>query len=103
MQLASVNSVKMAADLHSLVQQRSPGATYWLGGSDQQHEGSWLWQDGTAWTIATTGNWELGGPDNSGGAEHCLQVRESGKWSDALCNGTELVTTSYPLCASASE
>ena len=52
----------------------STGKHFWLGGSDQEREGHWLWSDGRAWKEK---HWESGQPDGFQG-ENCLV------WKDLL-------------------
>jgi len=54
--------------------------TYWLGGTDEHHEGSWRWITGEPWTYSC---WNQHEPNNSSGSEHCLQMHQTGTWNDA--------------------
>jgi len=55
----------------------------WLGATDEQHEGKWLWVDGTPMRYS---NWSPVGnqPNNKQGLEHylLLWLAHDGKWSD---------------------
>ncbi|XP_048251019.1 perlucin-like [Haliotis rufescens] len=60
-------------------------ATYWLGATDLNVEGTWLWEGQQAMDYS---NWSTGQPDNYGGGEHCLDIKQSyGNylWNDAPC------------------
>uniref|UniRef100_A0A3Q2ZIA5 Type-2 ice-structuring protein-like n=1 Tax=Kryptolebias marmoratus TaxID=37003 RepID=A0A3Q2ZIA5_KRYMA len=46
----------------------------WLGGSDAQEEGTWLWSDGTPFHYS---QWCHGEPNNMAG-QHCLQMNYGG-------------------------
>ncbi|MDD2304422.1 MAG: lectin-like protein [Prolixibacteraceae bacterium] len=79
-----------------------PSGGAWLGGSDQETEGTWKWVTGLEagtifWTTAlsqgikgyvgTNGsfvNWNTGEPNNSSGNEDALQIRNNtdGFWND---------------------
>ena len=54
----------------------------WLGGSDNAYEGQWLWANGSPMTYT---NWYSGEPNNHGGNEECLHMRD-GKWNDIKCS-----------------
>ncbi|XP_030608956.1 ladderlectin-like isoform X2 [Archocentrus centrarchus] len=56
----------------------------WIGGTDAQEEGHWIWSDGTTFQY---NNWCPGEPNNGGGLQHCLQMNYSdGKcWDDLSC------------------
>ncbi|XP_048251020.1 perlucin-like [Haliotis rufescens] len=61
-------------------------ANYWLGATDLNVEGTWLWEGQQAMDYS---NWSRSQPDNGGGAEHCLdikQIYESYLWNDENCN-----------------
>ncbi|VDI53177.1 Hypothetical predicted protein [Mytilus galloprovincialis] len=59
--------------------------TYWLGGTDIENEGDWMWS--TSQTDITFADWGDGQPRNSDGNEHCLQMKyEYGlTWNDDPC------------------
>ncbi|VDH97392.1 Hypothetical predicted protein [Mytilus galloprovincialis] len=58
---------------------------YWLGGTDIDNEGDWMWS--TSQTEITFADWGDGQPSNSDGNEHCLQMKyEYGlTWNDDPC------------------
>lgn len=61
----------------------SPSAEWWLGISDRDTEGAWVWsEDPSAYT-----HWNPGEPNNSQGAEDCgLFLNALGGWHDAPCS-----------------
>ncbi|XP_046347653.2 perlucin-like [Haliotis rufescens] len=67
---------------------RGRAANYWLGATDLNVEGTWLWEGQQAMDYS---NWSTGQPDNSAGIEHCLDIKqryESYLWNDENCNKT---------------
>ncbi|XP_046547951.1 perlucin-like isoform X2 [Haliotis rubra] len=56
---------------------------YWLGASDLNIEGIWLWEGQRRMNYT---NWSPGQPDNAGGNENCLEIRLNfGNWNDYQC------------------
>ncbi|MBQ7220800.1 MAG: hypothetical protein IJS28_07465 [Synergistaceae bacterium] len=53
----------------------------WLGATDEAQEGVWQWVTGEDWNY---NNWNSNEPNNSGGAEHYLQLNYGrvGGWND---------------------
>lgn len=58
--------------------------TFWLGGSDLETEGTWIWQH-TKKPLSFK-HWHTGEP-NGWRAENCLQIKKSdqGEWNDGSC------------------
>lgn len=84
--LASVQSLEENQFLDGLRRlDSSSEKTVWIGGTDIDAEGSWLWSDGSAWKYT---NWHSEEPNNSGGSEDCVQIREGGEWNDDSCSKT---------------
>ena len=58
----------------------------WIGATDAEEEGTWLWVDGTP---VEDGSWGEGQPDNWDDSEHCALVNwkgTDGLWNDASCS-----------------
>ncbi|XP_067381254.1 ladderlectin-like [Channa argus] len=57
----------------------------WIGGSDAQQEGTWLWSDGRSLQYT---NWAPGEPNNIHGRQHCLQMNHGAQksWDDIECH-----------------
>ncbi|XP_050958643.1 galactose-specific lectin nattectin-like isoform X2 [Labeo rohita] len=86
------------ASIHSKIEQEfllsllpSSSTRCWIGTHDGNHEGQWLWTDGTPYDFAYFGP---GQPDNLG-EENCGELNfTANRWNDADC------LTSLPyLCA----
>ena len=54
----------------------------WLGGSDLDTEGEWVWSDGTPWDFSP---WGRDQPNNRFGNQDCTSMRKHGTWSDSNC------------------
>lgn len=62
---------------------------YWLGATDEESEGTWVWVTGEPWEFEV---WQDEQPDNYAGSngepEHCLELNKSdGDWNDLQCGG----------------
>ncbi|XP_031442528.1 ladderlectin-like [Clupea harengus] len=93
--LASVHSLSEYYFIEGLIVTITHGTPLtWIGGSDAQQEGLWLWSDGSRFGAFL--HWGPGLPDNLNSAEHCLQMNNGGglRWNDMRCS------TTYPsVCA----
>jgi hypothetical protein len=69
------------------------GQSPWLGGSDGQLEGTWVWADGAALVYD---NWHPGEPNDVGNGEDCLELRADGAWNDAPCSRTKAFVCELP-------
>jgi len=85
--LAQVESVEE----NTLLSEHSTGDS-WLGASDFQDEGSFRWVDGDE--VDPGGLWAPAQPDNFGGNENCMELREADDlWNDVPCMSPKL-----PIC-----
>ncbi|XP_050994834.1 ladderlectin-like [Labeo rohita] len=57
----------------------------WIGAYDATQENIWFWSDGSPFAYS---NWQTGEPNNSGGAENCVEMGNSAhqRWNDAHCS-----------------
>ena len=58
---------------------------YWLGGTDEQKEGTWKWITGEAWDYT---NWNTGEPNNYSSGEDYLAIWPT-KWNDLTNQSSE--------------
>ncbi|XP_044206587.1 galactose-specific lectin nattectin-like [Thunnus albacares] len=84
--LASIRT----ADDYSALRNMVNGSTgtdkaTWIGGYDAVKEGVWKWSDGKKFDF---NGWHKGEPNNSGGAENCMEInfREQDFVNDAKCD-----------------
>ena len=87
-----VEQQRMANFLNSI----DPGfqKEFWLGLTDVETEGIFLWEDGSSLSYK---NWNVNEPNNCCGEEDCAQVRKSKsrKWNDDKCTKQK-----FALCQS---
>ena len=57
---------------------------YWIGLTDEGHEGDWDWSDNSSSNFT---NWRTsaGEPNNRGGNENCAEMIYDGLWNDNNC------------------
>ena len=58
---------------------------YWIGLSDEQEEGSFVWESGLQLSATIAAHWNPGMPDNHGGNEHCGVIYQKGL-GDVSCS-----------------
>jgi hypothetical protein len=59
------------------------GLITWLGATDRELEGTFVWRDGRPVVYSS---WEAGEPNDLGGNEECVELRELGRWNDEECS-----------------
>eukprot|EP00058_Branchiostoma_floridae_P027369 XP_002612860.1 hypothetical protein BRAFLDRAFT_67190 [Branchiostoma floridae] len=60
----------------------------WIGLTDEDTEGEWVFEDSTTLASARYSNWQPSQPDNHNGIEDCVEVLGGAEhyWSDRACN-----------------
>ncbi|KAH3844849.1 perlucin-like [Dreissena polymorpha] len=60
---------------------------YWIGGTDLENEGEWLWVHSRTMLSSSYTNWLTGEPNSSGGSdENCIDMRpHMAGWNDEKC------------------
>ena len=89
--LASIVSEEDARLVMALAEEAEEGLI-WLGGTDQEQEGDWLWRDGSRWNYE---QWQEGGYGSQGDKENCLVLAFAQIWRDYAC------TSTYPFICQA--
>ena len=70
---------------HDFVRTLIGGAQAWIGGTDRDAEGDWVWATGEAFSFT---NWRSGEPNDGGGdGEDCMifEGNRGGTWDDRRC------------------
>ncbi|XP_052273370.1 C-type lectin lectoxin-Phi2-like isoform X2 [Dreissena polymorpha] len=59
---------------------------FWIGGTDLENEGEWLWVHSRTMMSSSFTNWRLGEPNNGGDSdENCADARPFFGWNDERC------------------
>ena len=79
--------------------QEKNGNIVWIGATDHDAEGTWLWSDCSAWNFT---KWFDNQPDNGKNKENCVvspsfQSNWKG-WHDLSCNGRLPFVCKRPIC-----
>merc|ERR1719414_239061 len=58
----------------------------WLGGTDHDTEGNWIWSSSQALMSESYSDWGAGQPNNANGHQDCLAMRHDARhWTDQMC------------------
>ena len=77
----------------------SSGDNLWIGLSDIDKEGTFIWEDGTGEYNDFYNHFSSGQPDNNEGNEHCVEIKSSKNdyWNDAPCFLKYSFICNYPF------
>ena len=66
---------------------------WWIGATDTQSEGDFVWMSGAPWSYT---HWGDGEPNDYGNGEDCVGLKgsSSGSWNDYPCDGY----SAWPFC-----
>ena len=62
------------------------GGDFWIGASDVDVEGTFVWVTGEAFAFDA---WNGGEPNNSNGNEDCAHMRSNPTWNDSICGSSQ--------------
>ncbi|XP_018559191.1 lactose-binding lectin l-2-like [Lates calcarifer] len=93
--LVSIHSLQEQNFVKNLIKNfdHAEGRT-WIGLSDTQKEGGWMWSDGSA---VNFGFWYAGEPNNDKGHEDCVHNNFGQKWNDRPCSDTYPSVCTYRM------
>jgi len=81
--LTSIHSSEENDFVQELAKNSCNQPAFWIGLSDQQEEGTFVWSDGTAVEDVF---WNSGEPNNAGGDEDFVEMKADGTWNDVGAN-----------------
>ncbi|XP_035985188.1 galactose-specific lectin nattectin isoform X3 [Fundulus heteroclitus] len=103
--LASIHNIDEYHEIQRLIMATSKEhKRTWIGGSDAQEEGTWLWSDGSPFHYT---NWCAGEPNNGAshprGIQHCLQMNDKAEkcCDDLWCNDALPFVCAKKICSCA--
>ncbi|XP_062605322.1 hepatic lectin-like [Saccostrea cucullata] len=75
----------------NLIQNKASGDRWWMGGTDEESEGTFIWVHSNT-TLSYT-NWLQGEPSNGDTGENCVEMLTEGVWNDKNCD-----SSTYYIC-----
>ena len=99
--LASVTNLKIHNYIQSKVDKNDSNTFFWIGGTDQENEGKWGWNDGNDWNFTQWATRPTEQP-NDFMNEDCLQIYDQNTaqdgWNDQKCSTLQSFVCSRPIC-----
>ncbi|XP_078579415.1 uncharacterized protein LOC144863758 [Branchiostoma floridae x Branchiostoma japonicum] len=76
--------------INNFIHNLGPLSHYWIGLTDVDNEGQWVFEDGQTLESSGFSNWQPGEPNDALGREDCAEVLPSEHvWNDIPCTGTK--------------
>ena len=72
--LAAPMTSVLLTELRTFLSYNSISASFWIGLSDREFEGTWRWEATTMRPVMTYSNWNYGEPNNVGNEVSCLRM-----------------------------
>ncbi|XP_062610971.1 hepatic lectin-like, partial [Saccostrea cucullata] len=70
----------------NLIQNKASGNKWWMGGTDEESEGTFIWVHSN--TTLNYTHWDTGEPNNGGTGENCVELLPEGVWNDNNCDSS---------------
>ena len=94
--LATVTSDEENTAVYNEAVSKGIGGSMWIGATDEETDGTWIWNDGNTGNINYYyNNWESDEP-NGGTSENCIELRTSLEWNDASCSNNKKFVCNLP-------
>ena len=101
--LASITNERIQNYMQSKEHSKDSHASFWVGGTDKDHEGNWVWTDGSVWGFTNWASRPFQAPNDWYG-EDCLLVYKNwvtkhNGWNDQECSDRRSFVCSRPVCS----
>ncbi len=88
-------AVVTSAEEQAFITELADGRYLYLGATDEDEEGSWVWITGESWDYTS---WFDGQPNNYGGSENYLATYDGGDWVDVDAAGDDFWMPTGFIC-----
>ena len=73
-------------ELNDIAKYTAGSGQIWIGATDMDVEGSWIWQSDNSTFTGSYTNWRKGQPNDHGSGQDCATVGNAGSWGDIGCS-----------------